>query len=160
MRHPKTNSLIAISLIAMSFGLSSCATAVHGWNHKMKVPVWVGEKSGTVYVEGKPVDVKMVVSGGDVKTKHANYYTYTTTITTQTLYYNRAVLVFPKQKFITVEVRDTDKTTVLESYLLRRDPNYLYYGLNLYLSAGLGSVVDITNNMAYDWELVAYRKYN
>ncbi len=140
--------------------LGACATVVHGWNHKLKAPVWIGDKKGKVFVEGKEYDVNLVVSGADVSRKTTNYYTYTTTITTQTLYFNEAVLVFPKQKYITVEIRDTDNTTVLESYLLRRDPNYGHFFLNFFLSAGAGSIVDLADNLAYDWELVAYRNFN
>lgn len=153
--------VISILLIVVgSFLTSSCATVVHGWNHKFTSPVYIGEKSGKVFVEGKEYDIKMVVSGGDVKVKHNNYYTYTTTVTTQTLYFDNAVLVFPKQKYITVEIRDTDDKTVLESYLLRRDPRYAFFALNLYLGMGVGSIVDLSDKLAYDWELVAYRKYN
>jgi hypothetical protein len=111
-------------------------------------------------VEGKEHDIKRVVSGGDVKTKHNNYFTYSTTVTTTTLYFDQAVLVFPKQKYVTVEIRDTDDVTVLESYLFRRDPRYAFFALNFFFGAGVGSIVDLGDNLAYDWELVAYRKFN
>ncbi len=142
----------------VAFTSSSCATVVHGWNHKFTSPVYIGEKSGKVFVEGKEYDVKLVVSGGDVKVKHQNYFTYTTTTTTQTLYFDQAVLVFPKQKYITVEIRD-EQNTVMESYLLRRDPRYAFFALNLFIGGGIGSIVDLGDKLAYDWELVAYRRY-
>lgn len=138
---------------------SSCATAVHGWSHRFTSPVYIGEKSGKVFVEGKEYDVKMVVTGADVKSKTNNYYTYKTTVTTTKLYFDNAVLVFPRQKFITVEVRDDDDKTVLESYLFRRDPRYMFYALDFYLTLGIGSVVDMADKLAYDWELVAYRRH-
>ena len=154
------HELTLISLLSISVLAASCATVVHGWNHKFTSPVYIGEQSGKVFVEGKEYDVKMVVSGGDVKVKHNNYYTYSTTVTTQTLYFDNAVLVFPKQKYITVEIRDTDDKTVLESYLLRRDPRYMFFALNFFLGGGVGSIVDLGDKLAYDWELVAYKKYN
>ena len=150
----------ALLLVACSTTiLLSCGTVVHGWNHKFTSPVWIGEKTGKVFVEGKEYDVSLVVSGGDVKSKETNYYTYTTTVTTQTLYFDNAVLVFPKQKYITVEIRDDDNETVLESYLLRRDPRYTFFALNFFLSMGAGSIVDLGDKLSYDWELVAYRKF-
>lgn len=150
--------MAVILLLPLAFGLSSCATVVHGWNHKFTSPVFIGEKTGKVFVEGKEFDVKLVVSGGDVKSKETNHFTYTTTVTTETLYFQNALLVFPKQKYITVEIRDDD-STIRESYLLRRDPRYTFFALNLFLTAGIGSVVDVGDKLAYDWELVAYRRY-
>jgi hypothetical protein len=152
---------LALSLlISTAVIASSCATVIHGWNHKFTSPVYIGEQSGKVFVEGKEFDVKMVVSGGDVKVKHNNYFTYSTTVTTQTLYFDNAVLVFPKQKYITVEIRDDDDKTVLESYLLRRDPRYMFFALNFFFGGGVGSIVDLGDKLAYDWELVAYKKFN
>ena len=101
----------------------------------------------------------MVVTGADVKSKTVNYYTYSTTTTKTTLYFDEAVLIFPKQKYITVEVRDDDDKTVKETYLLRRDPRYMFYALNLYMTLGVGSVVDLADKLAYDWEVVAYKNY-
>ncbi|HZY80219.1 MAG TPA: hypothetical protein VFE50_11895 [Cyclobacteriaceae bacterium] len=152
--------LRSITLFAIGCLASSCATVIHGWNHKFTSPVYIGDRSGKVFVEGKEFDIKSVVSGADVKTKHNNYYTYSTTVTTTTLYFDEAVLVFPKQKYVTVEIRDTDDVTVLESYLFRRDPRYAFFALNFFIGAGVGSIVDLGDNLAYDWELVAYRKFN
>lgn len=146
-------------IVGAGLALSSCATASHGWSHRFTSPIYISEKSGKVFVEGKEHDVKMVMTAADIKSKTQDYYTYTTTVTTMKLYYDNAVLAFPKQKFITVEVRDDDNTTVLESYLFRRDPRYIWYGLNTYLTAGIGSVVDFADKLAYDWELVAYKKH-
>ena len=150
----------ALLLIAgAGLAASSCATATHGWSHRFTTPIYIAEKSGKVFVEGKEHDVKMVMTAADIKSKTTDYYTYTSTVTTMKLYYDNAVLVFPKQKFITVEVRADDNKTVLESYLFRRDPRYIFYGLNTWLTLGIGSVVDMADKLAYDWELVAYRKY-
>ena len=153
-------SIILIAVVAIGCMASSCATVVHGWNHKFTTPVYIGEQSGKVFVEGKPYDIRMVVSGADVKSKTTNYYTYSATVTTTKLYFDKAVLVFPKQKYVTVEVRADDDVTVLESYLYRRDPRYAFFALNFFIGAGVGSIVDLGDNLAYDWELVAYRKYN
>jgi hypothetical protein len=154
-----SSHLLSLLVVAAGLACSSCATAVHGWNHRFTSPAYIGVRSGTVFVEGKEYDVKMVVSGADSKTKETNYYTYKTTTTTTTLYFDEAVLVFPKQKYITVEIRDDDNKTVRESYLLRRDPRYVWYGLDFYLTLGIGSIVDLADNLAYDWELVAYKKH-
>ncbi len=134
-------SLMLFGLALASLSLSSCSTLNRFMAHGGASPVYVNNMSNKYYVDGKEIDI------------HMDIYHQTTEGNIRTTTYHAALRIPPKNKFVTVlEVEPSGKKTV---YLCRRTPIYLYFWFDQFLSADIGTIIDIADNLIYDWEIVS-----
>jgi hypothetical protein len=133
-------------VFALGFGLlplffSSCSTLNRFMAHGGAAPVYVNNTTDKYYVDGKEMQVYMDI------------YRQTTEGNIRTTTYVPALRIPPNKKYVSVlRVESSGKRTV---YLCRRKPIYLYFWFDQYLSFDLGTIIDIADNMIYDWEIVS-----
>ncbi len=144
----KGRSMQLVVFALLLFLMGSCASANRFYAHGGKNPIWV--KDGyRYYIDGVEQTVYEDIYKSVVNTTENATYTVTTTTTT----YAPALRVAPTQKYVTIERVDANGNRSL--FLCRRKPTYLYFWLDQYLTADIGTLVDIADGLIYDWEVVA-----
>lgn len=138
----------AAMLLMLACTLNSCAFMSSAFNYKAKSPIFLAinrSEAGSMsyLLDGKPVTADMRLYRSSSTT---NGYV-TTTIST----YLPAILIRPDRQYHTLTLISSQGT---KNVLLKRDYKGAVLWLDMFLTAGIGSVVDVGSNALFGYPLV------
>jgi hypothetical protein len=132
----------------MCVALSSCAT-IGSLAHNGMSPVFLHISTenfagASFYVDGKPESAPMTEYSRNQVSENAGYTTY------EVISYP-AIMVSPHSQYHTLTVESGDKKWNL---LLKRDYKLGFLVLDMYLTYGIGNIIDVVTSNIYGYPIV------